>query len=506
MNGLGYLIQANCYLVLFFGFYLLFLRKETFFNLNRFYLLTTTFLSFLIPVLDLNVIVALPVAQQMRSAGKVFSADVVPVTVTAPAIWSLSVRTLLMLVYFSIAGTLLVRLAWRILSVYKTADTFHAWTFFNRIVVPEDHDERATIRAHETVHARQWHSVDVIFYELVLIVNWANPVCYFLKRAAAQVHEYIADEQAAGTRTSKSEYAQLLMTAAFGVSALKLASPFYNKPLIKERINMLYQNRSGKTALWKYGLSAPLFAGMLVLSSAFSADKAPVTRISRQLEQAAENVADAILTRAPLPNDFIKRNPGVKLFSYSSMPDGPELTIVLKTGKKEVYQLGNALSLKQFVARYGALPPMPPDAPMPPKKTEMVRFPPPAPRPPRPKVEKVVLFPPPAGSTTPLDANTVDQAPAYPGGTAALVKFIGDNYEFSAAAKEAKLSGKVYMSFTVDTDGSLTDIKVLRDLGMGTGDEAVRVLKKMPKWTPGVNKGQPVRVAYTLPLSLETAK
>ena len=72
-------------------------------------------------------------------------------------------------------------------------------------------------------------------------------------------------------------------------------------------------------------------------------------------------------------------------------------------------------------------------------------------------------------------------------------------------AREQGVSGKVIMQFVVERDGSLTDIKVLRDLGLGTGEEAVRLLKSMPKWKPGIQNGRPVRVAYTLPFSLNLA-
>ena len=72
-------------------------------------------------------------------------------------------------------------------------------------------------------------------------------------------------------------------------------------------------------------------------------------------------------------------------------------------------------------------------------------------------------------------------------------------------AREQGVSGKVIMQFVVERDGSLTDIKVLRDLGLGTGEEAIRLLKSMPKWEPGVQNGRPVRVAYTLPFALNLA-
>ncbi|MGB4773814.1 MAG: energy transducer TonB [Daejeonella sp.] len=93
--------------------------------------------------------------------------------------------------------------------------------------------------------------------------------------------------------------------------------------------------------------------------------------------------------------------------------------------------------------------------------------------------------------------------PEFPGGgQAAFSKFLSKNYRYPNMAREQGVSGKVIMSFVVEKDGSLTNIKVLRDLGLGTGEEAVRLLKSSPKWKPGTIKGRPVSVAYTLPITL----
>ena len=96
----------------------------------------------------------------------------------------------------------------------------------------------------------------------------------------------------------------------------------------------------------------------------------------------------------------------------------------------------------------------------------------------------------------------VEVMPEYPGGIQKFYDYISKSYNYPAAAKEQGVSGRVILSFVVEKDGSLTDIKVLRDLGMGTGEEAKRVLLKGKKWNPGVQNGRPVRVSYTLPISL----
>ncbi|MGQ7945430.1 energy transducer TonB [Flavobacterium sp. WC2509] len=93
----------------------------------------------------------------------------------------------------------------------------------------------------------------------------------------------------------------------------------------------------------------------------------------------------------------------------------------------------------------------------------------------------------------------IEQKPEFPGGIEKFYAFVGKNYQ---APEEEGLQGKVYVSFVVEKDGSLTDIKVIRDIGYGTGKEAIRVLKKCPKWLPGEQNGKKVRVLYQLPITI----
>ena len=90
----------------------------------------------------------------------------------------------------------------------------------------------------------------------------------------------------------------------------------------------------------------------------------------------------------------------------------------------------------------------------------------------------------------------------FSGGLNNFIKFVSENYHQPEV--EGGLYGKVIVSFVIDIDGSLVDIKVIKDLGFGTGKEAIRVLKLCPKWTPGVKDGKPVRCEFTLPISIDT--
>jgi len=104
---------------------------------------------------------------------------------------------------------------------------------------------------------------------------------------------------------------------------------------------------------------------------------------------------------------------------------------------------------------------------------------------------------------TETDANTiytkVQTLPEFPGGIMGFYAYVSQSYKIPPAFKG---TGNVILSFVVEKDGSLTDIKIIRDLGNGTGEEAVRILKISPKWKPGIQDGVPVRVSYTLPIKL----
>ncbi|TAE30016.1 MAG: energy transducer TonB [Cytophagales bacterium] len=95
----------------------------------------------------------------------------------------------------------------------------------------------------------------------------------------------------------------------------------------------------------------------------------------------------------------------------------------------------------------------------------------------------------------------VEQQPEFNGGQSAMYAWLGKNLRYPAAAQRANVAGRVFVSFVVNTDGSIQDVAVLKGLGFGTDEEAQRVVKSMPKWKPGKQSGRPVRVKYNLPIN-----
>jgi len=94
----------------------------------------------------------------------------------------------------------------------------------------------------------------------------------------------------------------------------------------------------------------------------------------------------------------------------------------------------------------------------------------------------------------------VEQTPEYPGGDEARLNFLRNNIKYPQMAREAGIQGTVYVGFVVEKDGSVTQVKVLRGIGGGCDEEAVRVTKMMPKWKAGKQRGKEVRVSYSMPI------
>jgi len=94
--------------------------------------------------------------------------------------------------------------------------------------------------------------------------------------------------------------------------------------------------------------------------------------------------------------------------------------------------------------------------------------------------------------------------PEYPSGMEAFYKFVGENYTMPKTPNDVKLAGKVYVTYIIETNGEISNIKVLRDIGYGTGEEAIRVLKLSPKWKPGTINDEAVRTQFSLPISIQS--
>lgn len=97
--------------------------------------------------------------------------------------------------------------------------------------------------------------------------------------------------------------------------------------------------------------------------------------------------------------------------------------------------------------------------------------------------------------------NIVEEMPEFPGGTSKMMEYIQDNLQYPAEAKELNVHGRVIVQFVIERDGTISNVKVLRGLGSGCDEEAIRLITSMPKWKPGKQRGKEVRTYFTYPIT-----
>ena len=411
MNALPYFLNASLYLLLFYGCYWLLLRRNTFFRLNRVYLLVSVGLSFVLPL------ISLPDEWSMRpqtTGGTITLPTFVVGTNTAVQTSDLTADEWFWLIYGLGVVVMLVRLGlngWAVFRLIKSGSVERGRDYtlvhlpddsvpsfsFGRYLVLNQTDAitkpDALIR-HEEAHIRQRHTADIILIEIARAAFWFNPMLLLYKRSLQEVHEFLADE--AVTQTApRPDYARQLVAYALNVPSAILTTPFVSVSTLKQRIVMLQKPQTNRRALLSYALVLPL-AGLLTLCTQPDRD---------------QPLNEAGLAKA-------------------------------RTAVKPV------------------------------------------------KVEGGIF-------------TVVEEQPKFPGGMAKLGEYLSQNLKYPAAAQKVNAEGRVFINFVVTKSGEVTDVRVLKDIGFGTGEEAVRVASKMPRWIPGKQSGKAVNVRYNLPINFQ---
>ncbi len=409
-------VQINLFLVVFYAIYWLFLRKETFHQVNRFYLLGSSILSVLLPFIDLSSVRTWAVTGEIQNL--IYEYNLPELVVSQNTDHSLNWVLIISILYLTVVALLFLKLAFGVARAYAIIQSpsfneSNAFSFFGIIKIDKKLPYFRTIRAHERVHTIQLHFLDLFFFELLNVVFWCNPVVYLYKFTIKNLHEFLADQQASQTLPSVADYATLLLSKQFKIAPEHLfVQPFYNKSTLKMRIQMLLKGKSNNWAILKYGVVAPILF-MAVLTSSVSCSNASVDE--------------------PVEIDITK-----------------DETL--------------------------ATPPPPPPPP-PIDEADAAR-----------KIEKREIF------------SIVEQNPQFDGGQGEMYKYLGENIKYPAAAQRANISGRVFVKFVVEDDGSIGDVVVLKGIGFGCDEEAIRVVKSMPRWKPGVQNGKNVRVYYNMPI------
>ncbi|GAA3960891.1 M56 family metallopeptidase [Mucilaginibacter dorajii] len=549
-----YLLLVNIYLVLFYAFYVLLLQRETFFQLNRIYLVTAALLSFFIPVIQANWVQNLFITKQVKYT--IYSIPVMEYQFKPIAESSFKLGELFALLYLGGILVLSAKLTWQLFKLKKVLSmpkTVAPYSFFKTVKLDESNPDNAIIEAHEQVHAQQWHSADVLLIEMVMIINWFNPVVYFYRFAIKHIHEFIADRQAVQAGTNKADYALLLLKQTFNAPTHQLVNPFFNHSLLKKRIIMLQKNKSQRIRLIKYGLSAPLFILMLILSSATINNSQTVTAINTKAQEifitpaAQADLSTVLGKNEPIEGAEIKSLPDTTDAIFSSVETLPEFPggveafgkflasnirypatarehhiqgrvictfVVEKNGSLSNIRVLRSISpdIDEESLRVLKLSPtwkagvqnhhkvrtqftvpisftLDKDDKL--TNTNQQGDPPPV-------VREVI--PNPNGTYA-----SVEQLPEFPGGVEAFGKFLGSHVRYPKDAREKGIQGRVIVTFVVEKDGALSGYKVVRSVSPDIDAEALRVLAISPKWSPGKEKGKTVRVQYSVPISFTLA-
>ncbi len=454
MSWWHYLLLVNFYLVLFFGFYALLLRNETFFQLNRIYLVGAAILSFFIPLMQVSWVKNLFITQQVQyTIYRTYSAPVVIYGYTFKPVEQLfTLGQAIGYLYVVVASLLIIKLLWQLIVLknqIKKPDPSIAYSFFKKISVGTNLSNTGIIAEHEQVHARQWHTIDVLIIEIVAIINWFNPVVYLYRFAIKYVHEFIADKEVTETGTNKADYALLLLSQTFDIPNHYLTSNFYNHSLLKQRILMLQKNRSSRVALAKYGLSAPLFVLMLILSSATINNSHVLKSISTKAENIFLTPVSASAGQLTRPEKVAPQV--IKPIDIKPIKHSPEFYRDLAEAEAE----SNAVDEMQMTT----------------------------------DTTKSKIY------------DVVEVLPSFKGGVNQFLNYLKANIHYPVDDWKNNTQGKVVTQFVVEIDGSLSHINVLRSPSASMANEAIRVLNSSPKWIPGIKSGHPVRAMYTVPIS-----
>jgi TonB family protein len=287
-----YQVKSAFCLSLFCIVYLLLVRNLTFYRLNRFFLLSAIALSFVIPVLHIELFTAKPAAMANIVLDTLFVSDTYPVSSADQAF---SWTSLVTYGYFAVALLFAGFFIYQILGLLTLVrrhgvkrrkgsflvtipDALPAFSFFNVLFINASvsADEKGNpVIQHELAHARQFHSADILLLELVKIVQWFNPFIYIVQRLVKETHEYLADEAVLEQNSDSAGYRLLLLSQVFGIQPG--ISNYFNHSLIKKRFTMMSKKKSPMIRQVRYLLLLPVaFLLVLFLSSqgnAFSQEK-----------------------------------------------------------------------------------------------------------------------------------------------------------------------------------------------------------------------------------------
>ena len=477
-----YILKSSICLVGFYLFYRLLLSRETFHRFNRIALLSILLLSCLLPLVEVTVEKQTEVHQTMMTLEQwLMLADMMNAESTAElqaeevTVTWIQVALLVYLVgilFFAFRnGYSLLKLGGLlrsgrkeqlekytggkgkvILIVHDRDIAPFSWMKYI-VISQKDLDENGReILIHELAHIQNRHSWDLLVADICIFFQWFNPASWLLKQELQNIHEYEADETVIEKGVDAKQYQLLLIKKAVGTRLYSMANSF-NHSKLKKRITMMLKEKSNPWAKLKYLYILPVAA---IAVTAFARPE-----ISETAEEISR-MSDALgIEQASLLFSRLHDISAVKVNDLTAIVEAK----AAKT-TEEAVQMSTVLkdTAKPVEVKY-----------IPTEVTDKLKG-------------------------TPL-YEVVEQMPEFPGGgMAAALEYIQKNMQYPESAKENGTQGRAMVQFVVDKEGNVTEPKVIRSVDKELDAEAIRLVKSMPKWKPGMQKGQAVAVKYTMPV------
>lgn len=533
---LVYIVKSSLCLALFYLFYRLLLSRETFHRFNRIALLGITLFSALLPLIRITVEQPMAVAASVMSAEDLWLMQQwnVRAVVSEESRGPFSVSIALAMVYLCGIVFLLLRNLWslsRLLFLIRHSRKVRlesgAWLVVHRqrlapfswmkfvVVSQKDLDEGGRdILIHEQAHIAKGHSWDLLWMEICVWLQWFNPAAWLLKQEIQNIHEYEADEEVLRSGVDARQYQMLLIKKAVGARLYSIANSL-NHSSLKKRITMMVRKKSNPWARAKYLYVLPL-AAVAVAAFARPEISVPLEEISSVKVNDLSAIVERPDVKKSVPAAAARQEASsgkarlnMRVVDEAGKPV-PGATVVIVntnvgavTGKDGSFQLDAGTDQRICVSYVGKETlVLPVEDCLKNKdgrvclKEETVRI----------SSELVVTDVPQKVTESGETFTVVEQMPAYPGGMGECLKFLAAQIKYPEEAVKAGVQGRVIAQFTVRKDGTLSDLKILRSIHPALDAEALRVIALMPKWQPGMQRGEAVNVRYTIPVSFSLNK
>lgn len=391
------------------------------------------------------------------------------------------------------------------------------------------------ILAHESAHVHFKHSYDILFADLLIIIYWFNPMAWVMKSLLKDIHEYEADSAVLAAGVDAKSYQLLIIKKAVGARLYSIANSF-NQSLTKKRIIMMCKEKS---SLWQCAKALYILPLAVVAACTFSSPQNAADGNSEAVnnevvnseavasDSNTEHVYQEVELKPEFPGGmkelmgYLSKNIKYPKESYQKNSQGKVFVrfVVKKDGSIDDIEIqrtsGDDLLDAEAMRVVKAMPAWVPGKQD--GKNVNVQFILPvvfrlqggnAPAAPSmnsnadsenslPEVVTTTY----ANENSETIHNVVEQQPEFPGGMQELMKFLMDNIKYPEEALKANIQGKALVGFVINKDGSITDVGIYKSAGNDLLDaEAMRVVKAMPKWKPGMQKGKAVNVRFTLPV------